>query len=135
MCSITPASIGRHRPPRSAGAMSMHVSLVAHAFLPWSCWPRFDCVNHVSCVHHSTRLTRISSKGHISFSGHADRSCIHKSHTLPMVRLSLPVVHGDDFRKAVAERPSDGPMVVSSSRGRRWYHSGSYWLTSACEVH
>ena len=75
--------------------MPLHVNLVAHAFLPWSCWPRLDCVNHVLCVHHATRLTRISPAGHISRPGYADRLCMHGPYLLVMVHLSLPAVHED----------------------------------------
>ena len=35
----------------------------------------------------------------------------------------------------MAERPSDGPSVVSESHEHVWYHSGSCWPTSVSEVH
>ncbi len=42
-------------------------------------------MNHVPCVHHADRVTCLSSAGHISRPGHADRLCMHKSHTLHTV--------------------------------------------------
>ena len=50
--------------------MPLHVSFVVHVLPSRSCWPRLDRVNHVSCVHHATRLARIGPVSLVLRLGH-----------------------------------------------------------------
>ena len=93
-------TVGRHWSVRSTEATLLHVGIDAHASPSWSCWPRLDRVCHVPCVLRANRLTCISAASHISRSGHADHLHIHKSHTLLMVDLVLPVAREDHFLKS-----------------------------------
>ena len=103
-------AVGRHWSVRSIEATSLHVGLEAHVLLLPLVGHVSVCVCHVPCVLRANRLTCISAASHISHPGHADHLCMHKSHTLLMVHLGLPVAREDHFEKL---RRSGHPTVPS----------------------
>ncbi len=54
---------------------------------------------------------------------------------LLVVALRLQAVHKGHFGKISSERPSDGPIVFSSSLKHLQHHFGGHWPTSISEVH
>ncbi len=93
-------AVGRHWFVRSTGATLLYAGLAAHASSSWFCRPRLNCIGHISCALHANRLTCISVANHIPRFGHTDHLHMHKSQTLLMVHLILPVVREDHFLKS-----------------------------------
>ncbi len=130
-------AIGRHPSVRSTEATSLHMGLGAHVLMLCLAG-HILVIGRVSCIGQANRLTCVGMLDHVSRLGHAVRLCMHQLFHTSHVAGGPPeaaAIREDHFRKISLERPSDGPIMSSSSLKHVQHNFGGHWPTSVREVH